>query len=98
MPTVRMTRADQFRNIAPFDVAIDEHRHKESVDARDRAGFGRCKHAGQDAAENNNDGDHAPDGVERDLADLAERDLLAFREIVATRDVQNEDDQRQPEQ
>src|SRR6476660_1229196 len=90
--------ADQFRNLAPFDVAIDEHRHKERVDARDRARFRRCKYAGQDAAENNDDGDHTPNSVERDLADLTERDLLAFREIVAARDVQNEDDQRQPEQ
>ena len=96
MPTVRTTRADQLRQIAPFAVAIDEHRDQEGVDAGDRGGFGRREHAGQDAAENDHDRDHAPDRVERDLERLAERDHFAFREIVAMRDDEHEDDQRQP--
>src|SRR6478672_13333583 len=89
--------ADQFRNFTPLDVAIDEHRHQEGVDAGNRPGFRRREDTGQDTAKDNDDGDHAPDRVEHDLADLVKFDLFAFREIIAVGYVQNEDDQRQAE-
>ena len=62
MATVRAVH--QLRQLAPSIVAIDEHRHKERLDAGDRAGFDRGEYAEQDAAENNDDGDQAPDGVD----------------------------------
>ena len=83
MPTVRTTRAISFGSSLHLHVAIDEHRDEERVDAGDRAGLGRREHAGQDAAEDDHDGDHAPDRVERDLERLAQRDDLALREVVA---------------
>src|SRR6478672_419232 len=89
--------ADQFWNFTPFYVAIDEHRHQEGVDAGNRPGFRRREDAGQDTAKDNGDGDHAPNRVEHDLADLVKFDLFAFREIIAVGYVQNEDDQRQAE-
>ncbi len=89
---------DQLRHLAPLDVAVDEHRDEEGIDTGDRSGFGRREDAGQDAAEDDRDRDHAPDRIDGDLDGLAERHDLASREFVSVRDDQNKNDQRQPKE
>ena len=52
----------------------------------------------QDAADDDDDGDQAPERLAGDLERLAQRDDLALREVVAPRDVEAQDHQRQAEQ
>lgn len=56
MPTARTTRPDEFRQLAPFHVAMDEHGHEEGVDDRNRARLRR----GEDARDNAADDDGNP--------------------------------------
>ena len=90
--------SDQLRQIAPFAVAIDEHRHQKRVDAGDRGGFSRREDAGEDPAEDDHDRDHSPNRVERDLERLTQWHDLALRKLVAMRDDQHQHDQRQAQQ
>src|SRR5262245_21999842 len=86
---------DQLRHLAPLDVAVDEHRDGEGVNAGDRSGFGRREDAGQDAAQDDRDRDHAPDRIDGDLDRLTQRHDLASGELVPVSDDQNKNDQRQ---
>src|SRR4029078_6665116 len=64
----------------------------------DRRGVYRREDTGQDASENDHDRDQTPYRVDGDLERLAQRDDLAFREILPVRDDQNEHDQRKTQQ
>ena len=61
------------------------------------ADFGRREHAAQDAADDDEDRDQSPERLAGDLDRLAERDDLALGEVVAPRDVEAQDHQRQAE-
>ena len=79
--------ADEQVQLAPFVVAIDEHRDDEGVDAGDRRRFRRREDAAQDAAEDDEDGEQAPERLDaRSSAPARGRIGLALRKVVAPGD------------
>src|SRR5712671_4670986 len=67
--------------VAPADVAVDEHGHHQRVDSRDPGGFGRCEDAAIDAAEDHERRTERPAGLLGGGPDFRPRRPLAGRDL-----------------
>src|SRR5579871_4423944 len=88
----------EYGQVAPAIVAIDEHGDEERPDAGDRAGLDGGEDAAQDAAEDDHQRDQAPGRIDRDTNRVLDRHHLPLRMALAVSDHDTEDDQREPEQ
>lgn len=89
----------RFVHVAPGEVAQDESRNYQRVDARHHGGLGGREHAAQDAAQNDDGHEQGWQSLQRRFAHIAPAsELLILGEVVALGVIDVEADQQRSEQ